>query len=425
MQKIALVIGIKDYSFLPGLWNSQNDADDMSAFLEGAAFTVHKLINPTQREMIKAISEFKTKINNNTISIVFFAGHGLQFEGHNFLVPEDANVSILEEVPYFCVNASDLLPISKNHSTQFMHIVILDACRNNPFRSGIRNLNRGLAKMDAPMGTLIAFSTSPNNISLERKTDRNGIYTSCLLKQLKIPNLPLERIFKNTRTEVIKVTNGKQVPWEESSLHGEDFYFLKENTALKVFIKKHFIFAYKTLTEENIEFSSIENNNIKNHVIPFNKAIKLYKEQYNNYKNTIHPRDAFTVIFNLQKILHQAYKFFLLTSRINFKDLDKEVLKASSEFDSKELNEYNKIILTMEHYGSIFSYNDKFQKLNCIERTVNKNVWTGFQLPLDILQNQNRIMEDLLYIQKNEMHLFEIIDCDILLGVMDEFFNSK
>jgi hypothetical protein len=325
MKKEALVIGINKYVSLDILDKCENDAEDVSDFLTECGFNTKVLLNPTQKDIIKSLANYKKNISKDTISIIYFSGHGLQIEGDNFIVPSDANVSITEEIPYFCINASDLL-LDIDIQSHIMHLIILDACRNNPFKSGIKGITGGLARMVAPMGTLIAFATSPNMTSIERKEDRNGIYTKHLLNNLKIPNIPLERAFKNTRTNVLKDTNGKQVPWEESSLHGEDFYFIKEATALVMYLKKELIFAYQELTVNTIDFSLINENNVITEKMPFSQATSLFKKQFEEYKNTIHPRDAFMVLFNLQKIIHSAYRFSIISKTIDFRELDRQII---------------------------------------------------------------------------------------------------
>jgi len=225
MQKEALIIGINDYKHLPPLEKCLNDANDLSDFLSKCGFTTSVLQNPTQKEVINEVANFKKKIKDNTISVIYFSGHGLQVDGDNFIVPVDPNITIAEEIPYMCIHASDLL-IASDVKSQNMHLLILDACRNNPFKSGIKGISGGLAKMDAPLGTLIAYSTAANTTSIERAADRNGIYTKFLLESLAIPNLSVEQVFKNTRTNVISSTEGRQVPWDLSSLHGENFSFI-------------------------------------------------------------------------------------------------------------------------------------------------------------------------------------------------------
>lgn len=223
MHKKSLIIGISHYKHFSVLGNCINDAEDMHAFLEKVGFKSTLLRDPTQADLIEAITQFKESITENTISVIFFAGHGLQDDKHNFLVASDSEVKSTMDIKYNCVHADDLF-IAKSKTN--LHLIILDACRNNPFNDGTRGLTVGLSKMHAPAGTLIAFSTSPNTASLERPGERNGIYTKHLLENIQTPNLPVELVFKNTRNDVIDDTKERQVPWEESSLYGEHFSFI-------------------------------------------------------------------------------------------------------------------------------------------------------------------------------------------------------
>ncbi|PPK92524.1 caspase domain-containing protein [Nonlabens xylanidelens] len=423
MKKEALVIGINKYLSLDILDKCENDAEDVSEFLKKCGFNTEVLLNPTQKDIIKSLANYKKEISKDTISIIYFSGHGLQMEGDNFIVPSDANVSITEEIPYLCINASDLL-LDIDIQSEIMHLIILDACRNNPFKSGIKGISGGLARMVAPMGTLIAFATSPNMTSIERKEDRNGIYTKHLLSNLKTPNIPLERVFKNTRTNVLQDTNGKQVPWEESSLHGEDFYFIKEATALVMYLKKELIFAYQELTVNTIEFSIIDGNNVRTEKIPFSKATLLFKKQFDEHKSTIHPRDAFMVLFNFQKIIHSTYKFSIISKTIDFRELDRQIINQTPNLTRDEVSQFQKILLTMEHYSSIFAHNDKFGDLKSLKRDIKNHIWVGFKLDGGILDKQNLIIEDLDFVNQNIKSLNEIIESELLIGIMDEFFKA-
>ena len=361
------------------------------------------------------------RVKDNTASLIYFAGHGLQLEGHNFLIPKDAEVKISQEIPYFCVHASDCLIQDNNPNS--IHILILDACRNNPFQNGLRGVSGGLAKMEAPIGTLIAFSTSPNSVSIERNNDRNGIYTSHLLEHIRTANLSLERIFKNTRTDVIKSTGGRQVSWEESSLHGEDFYFIKKQTALEFIVKKDLVFAYKALTEDTFDFGSVETTD--KIPMPYSKAIRLLKEQYEKHKDTPHPSYAFIFILNLQRVIYATYIFIHLVRSIDFKRLNATVLDHSKDLTENELSLYHKVLLSMEHFASIFAHNDKFGNLKTIERDYENGVWKGFKMKGDILETQKDFLEDMKYIQSQEKHLNEFFGSILLIDIMDKFFEIK
>lgn len=429
MKKLALIIGVKDYTNVATLWNTENDAIDISNFLTSVGFETKLIKNPTQKEIIKEVSLFKNLISTDTVSIIYFAGHGLQMNGFNFLVPSDAKIDLVEEIPYCCVNARDCL-IDQTTSSNSIHLLILDACRNNPFSNGLRSLDIGLAKMSASMGTLIAFSTSPNNVAFERKNERNGIYTQFLLKNLQLPNCALERIFKNTRTEVIKSTNGKQVPWEESSLHGEDFYFIKEPTALLYLIRKDLLFAYKTLIEENIEIMTFDGNSIESILQPgkvkmsYKKAIAELKNQWELSNNTKHPSVAFYLIFNLQNIIMATHFYRKNLVHVNFIKLNDIVFQQSNEINGNQLELIHKLLLLSEHYIGIFKFNDKFGNLNSLKRVYDNHIWTGLILKSEILDKQNVILEDMALIRSQEVHLNEFFKSVVLVQIMDEFFQN-
>lgn len=224
MEKKSLIIGINNYVYFPHLDNCINDAEDIHNFLKNNGFQSTLVIDATQADLISKIANFKDSISENTVSLIYFAGHGLQDDKHNYIVVSDSKITRVEDIKYNCIHAEDLII---NNSKTNLHFLILDACRNNPFANGTRGVSFGLLKMYAPAGTLIAFSTSPNSTSIERVGERNGIYTKHLLKNLGIPNIPVELAFKNTRNDVLEDTSDKQVPWEESSLSGKHFSFIQ------------------------------------------------------------------------------------------------------------------------------------------------------------------------------------------------------
>jgi len=174
--------------------------------------------------MKKAIDSFGEKLKNYDVGLFFFAGHGLQVDGYNYLIPVDANVKSEGDAEYNCVNAGRILAKMETSDAN-TNIVILDACRNNPFEKGwSRSLsNKGLAFMEAPTGSLIAYSTSPGNTASDG-TGKNGLYTESLLKYIGDPDLNVLQVFQQTRKIVREKSNGEQVPWESTSLEN-DFYF--------------------------------------------------------------------------------------------------------------------------------------------------------------------------------------------------------
>ena len=220
-KRVALVIGNSAYETSP-LKNPVNDAQDMAQTLRGLRFDVIYRENLNKNDMKRAIREFGAKIQSGSVGLFYYAGHGVQVQGVNYLVPVDAKVEREEEIEFECVDAGFVLA-QMSHAKNSMNIVILDACRNNPFARSYRSTSRGLALMGAPTGTLIAYSTEPGSVASDGKA-RNGIYTQELLKLIKIPNLDIEDVFKRVRVSVLNLTQRRQTPWESSSLEG-DFYF--------------------------------------------------------------------------------------------------------------------------------------------------------------------------------------------------------
>ena len=229
-KRVALVIGNSAYPTAP-LKNPVNDAEDVTKALQASGFEVIERKDLDQNGMKRAIREFGMKIRDGGVALFYYAGHGLQVKGNNYLVPVDAEVHTEEEVEYETVDAGFVLAQMDSARTS-LNIVILDACRNNPFARSFRSASNGLAKMDAPDGTLIAYATAPGSIASDGGAGRNGIYTRELLKVIAIPDLSIEDVFKRVRISVHGVTQGKQTPWESSSLMG-NFSFRQSTAAVK------------------------------------------------------------------------------------------------------------------------------------------------------------------------------------------------
>jgi uncharacterized caspase-like protein len=174
--------------------------------------------------MKKAMDEFGEKLKGYDVGLFFYAGHGIQSKGYNYLIPVDANLKSEAQVEYDCVQADRILALMEASGTK-VNIIILDACRNNPFeRSWTRSASgRGLAFMSAPRGSLIAYATAPGSTASDG-SGKNGLYTSAILESIKIPNLNILQIFQNVRSLVSDQSQGQQIPWESTSLTG-DFYF--------------------------------------------------------------------------------------------------------------------------------------------------------------------------------------------------------
>ena len=218
-RRVALVIGNGAYPSA-ALKNPPNDARDMAVALRKLGFEVIEKINAPQKEMNRAIAQFGDKLNANTVALFFYAGHGMQVKGKNYLLPIDAQISSESSVRAETVDVDAVLD---QFSASPLNVVILDACRNNPFERRFRSVGGGLAQMDAPKGTLIAYATAPGKVASDGE-GRNGLYTQELLKQLQTPELSVEAVFKRVRAGVARATGDAQIPWEASSLTGE-FYF--------------------------------------------------------------------------------------------------------------------------------------------------------------------------------------------------------
>lgn len=227
-KKTALIIGNGNYKNGP-LKNAVNDALDMAATLSGKGFKVILKENASRIDMRNAIREFGTEINQGGVGLFYYSGHGIQIDGVNYLIPIDADIELKAEVAEECISASSILKVME-YSNNRINVIILDACRNNPFRSFSRSDEKGITRMDPPagakQGAIIAFATAPGAVASDGET-RNGLYTSKLLKYINTPGLTLEEVFKKARIDVLNESAGLQIPWENNSLTG-DFYFTIE-----------------------------------------------------------------------------------------------------------------------------------------------------------------------------------------------------
>jgi TPR repeat protein len=222
-QRLALVIGNSKYAESP-LVNPVNDARAMTAALSGLGFTVTNLYDASLTEMNDASRQFGDKLRAGGVGLFFYAGHGMQIRGKNYLIPVGADIKREDEVQYKAFDANQLLDkMEIAHNP--INIVILDACRNNPFSRSFRSSATGLAQMEAPVGTYVSFSTAPGRVASDGDGS-NGLFTQHLLGSLKTPGLKVEDVFKQVRVHVMQDSGGQQIPWDSSSLTG-DFYFLR------------------------------------------------------------------------------------------------------------------------------------------------------------------------------------------------------
>jgi Caspase domain/Protein of unknown function (DUF1566) len=249
-RRTALVIGNGAYKS-SRLANPVNDANDMAAALKKCNFKVMKSINATRRKMRRAIREFGEEINKGAVGLFYYAGHGIQVDGENYLVPVNAEISTEAEVEDECLKVSSVLRQMESAGNR-LNIIILDACRDNPLGRSFRSSNLGLAKMDAPTGSILAYATAPGSVAADG-SGRNGLYTSMLLKHINTPGIEIGRLFRKVRIDVMTDSEERQVPWESSSLTG-DFYFIANRG---IAVKERPTAEPKKQLKETQEFASI------------------------------------------------------------------------------------------------------------------------------------------------------------------------
>lgn len=229
VPRVALVIGNSKYKHTPSLPNPTNDAADVAAELRKLGFAVIEKVDLDKASMDRAIRDFAEKLSGAKIGLFFYAGHGLQVGGQNYLVPIDAKLASASAIDFEMVRL-DLVhrAMEREAST---NILMMDACRDNPLARNLARalgtrstqVGRGLAVVESGEGTLISFSTQPGNVALDG-TGRNSPYAGALLKHLATPGEDLPTILINVRKDVMKATDRRQVPWEHSAMTAK-FYF--------------------------------------------------------------------------------------------------------------------------------------------------------------------------------------------------------
>ncbi|MGR9051770.1 MAG: caspase family protein [Gammaproteobacteria bacterium] len=222
-KRTALLIGNSDYQYITSLDNPKNDAADLAKKLEALGFSSTLLIDATQEQMENAVRTFGRQLTiDGGIGLFYYAGHGIQMGGQNYLIPANAHVVSQKDVKYKGVHLGMIME-EMGEARNGLNIIILDACRDNPLPASGRGLTRGLAQVNGPRGSFIAFATAPGETAQDGD-GRNGTYTKHLLEQIGAKGLSLEKVFKNVAKGVVDETNNIQVPWVNSSFIGE-FYF--------------------------------------------------------------------------------------------------------------------------------------------------------------------------------------------------------
>jgi len=231
-RRLALVIGNSNYETVKGLPNPANDAKAVAQLLNTAGFEVVMAFDLDRDTLLKVVGEFSARITESgpdSAALVYYAGHGLQVDGENFLVPVDAKIEKETDVVDQTVRLADVMQALETAPSR-VRIVILDACRNNPFSALGDASGKGLAIVDAPAGSIVAYATAPGTEAFDG-AGQHSPYTAAFIKSVKQPGLPIEQLFKRVRVLVADATDARQMPWESSSLTGDFVFFTADPNA--------------------------------------------------------------------------------------------------------------------------------------------------------------------------------------------------
>lgn len=220
-RRNALVIGNAAYRNDP-LRNAVHDATDVASTLRQLGFEVVELHDAAHQQMEEGVEQFTRQLGRGGMGLFYFSGHGVQVNGQNYLIPVDARISRESDIKYQSVQVDWVLDRMRDAGNE-LNVIVLDACRNNPYARSLRTAQAGLAMMQAVSGSLIGYATSPGTTA-EDGPGRNGTYTKHLLHFMQVPGLSAEQMFKEVRVAVAQETGKKQIPWVSTSLLG-DFYF--------------------------------------------------------------------------------------------------------------------------------------------------------------------------------------------------------
>ena len=225
-SRVALVIGNSAYQVNKPLNNPVNDAQAVSQMLNQAGFEVVMAFDLTRDIMKQTVEEFAARVlekGKNTVAMVYYAGHGIQADGENYLIPIDAKFSDENDLPEQGVKLADIVAALEATQTK-ARLVVVDACRNNPFGGSANDDNGGLALVDAPEGALIAYSTAPGTVAFDG-LGKHSPYAAAFMRTARTPNLPVEQVFKKVRLLVNESTDKKQTPWDSARLNTEFMFF--------------------------------------------------------------------------------------------------------------------------------------------------------------------------------------------------------
>ncbi|NOU47189.1 MAG: caspase family protein [Bacteroidales bacterium] len=317
-KRIALIIGISDYQFASKLKNPINDAISMGNVLSKLGFETSILKNPTYKVFKLALNEFGKKLNEYDSGLFYFAGHGIQVKGLNYLIPSDANPLNENQVEFDCINANQILSLMSD-SINETNFIILDACRNNPFE---RSWNRaatikGLSYMSAPYGTLIAYSTAPDKTASDGEGN-NGLYTSVLIDEILTPNLTILQVLQNVRSKLIRLSEGQQVPWESTSLINDYVFNDDRYISISTFCQSILYNHDRDVVLNNLKLNLWDIQKITKLGIPISKEDKEAGVIEVYYKNKIDYFDTFNELeIHIYENGKRDYNLFTTTRDAN------------------------------------------------------------------------------------------------------------
>lgn len=375
-QRLALLIGNSNYTHGGCLDNPVNDVRAIKKALEDLGFIVMKHEDCTQKAMKRAMDKFGQKLKGKDVGLFFYAGHGVQVGGRNYLLPVDAKLDLQNDVEYDCVRADRILAKMEGAGTK-TNIVILDACRDNPFERSWhrRSKTTGLAFMNAPSGSLIAYSTAPGKIA----SDGEGVhspYTFALLEHIGTPNITILRMFQKVRSTVRNISGNRQTPWESTSLSG-DFFFKdqrRKNDEVQKETKNNQSYS-RLFVSTKPEGSRIRILNIKP---KFHQGIKLKSGSYHlevsapGYKTTkkwvlLDDNDK-TLIFELGtntvekekkilkvKQLQDEKRDRILRTKEKVRSIKEDIANIDTEIDQAKRERYEKQMRAKEWYNGVLA----------------------------------------------------------------------
>jgi hypothetical protein len=235
-RRVALVIGNGKYAAQGLLDNPRNDAEATSAAFRELGFqSVTTLHDLGRDKIIEALQNFANEADGSDWAVVYYAGHGIEAAGINYLVPVDAKLKTDRDIPFEAVALDHVL--NSVESARKLRLVILDACRDNPFVPHMRKtlasraIGRGLAPIETDKSMLVFFAAKHGQVSLDQVDGENSPFTTSLVRWMKVPDLEINKLFRHVRDDVLKVTNRSQEPYQYGSLSSEDFYFRRSSIA--------------------------------------------------------------------------------------------------------------------------------------------------------------------------------------------------